>query len=298
MAPKRKPHSNTSLATAASSDEDTISGFQVVQRPIPTKNSLAAVPADQESDGDEIKPSDGIRENGVPIKRQPQPKRKAVAKIPTKDVASPRKKKAARRIVARPPSPEKAAAAAAPEAAKSPPRKKAAAVASTTDAANSPRPKKAAARTEAAKSPPPKKAAVVATTEAANSPRPKKVAARTDVAGTPPPTGPGDKTANVAASLEAAASAGAEDLAQDGEYDAEKHFKEKSQTYRYLWLMVLTLEQEHSLFLKGAFLKINDAKASTLNTKLKKLSVQAIKQQLKWNDTDKEVMRVLLNLIK
>jgi hypothetical protein len=203
-----------------------------------------------------------------------------------------------RRIVARPPSPEKAAAAAAPEAAKSPPRKKAAAVASTTDAANSPRPKKAAARTEAAKSPPPKKAAVVATTEAANSPRPKKVAARTDVAGTPPPTGPGDKTANVAASLEAAASAGAEDLAQDGEYDAEKHFKEKSQTYRYLWLMVLTLEQEHSLFLKGAFLKINDAKASTLNTKLKKLSVQAIKQQLKWNDTDKEVMRVLLNLIK
>ena len=62
--------------------------------------------------------------------------------------------------------------------------------------------------------------------------------------------------------------------------------------------MVLTLEQEHSRSLKGAFLKIDDAEASVLNTEIKKTYMQEMEQQLSQNNIYGEVMNVLINLIQ
>jgi hypothetical protein len=71
---------------------------------------------------------------------------------------------------------------------------------------------------------------------------------------------------------------------EEEEYDAEKHLKEKSERYNHLWQVVLRAEEQLSrsfkeAFLeraeeqlscsfKEAFLKLNDAKASVINTKV------------------------------
>ena len=124
---------------------------------------------------------------------------------------------------------------------------------------------------ETAKSPASKKAT-------ANFPQPKKAKATTEVAGTSPlAVSPFEMTG--AAMLPEA-------------------LREKSQRYMYLWQMVLTLEQEHSRSLKGAFLKIDDAEASVLNTEIKKTYMQEMEQQLSQNNIYGEVMNVLINLIQ
>uniref|UniRef100_A0A0A9GKR5 Uncharacterized protein n=1 Tax=Arundo donax TaxID=35708 RepID=A0A0A9GKR5_ARUDO len=133
-------------------------------------------------------------------------------------------------------------------------------------------------------SPPPKKAAAAATTEIPKSLEPK---------------GPVHAATEVLESPEAAVSAGAmEEQVQKVVYDAEKHLEEKSELYWYLWEEVLSLEAKFpGMIFKEAFLKMGDDKASKLNTNVKRQRVAEINQQLRSRDIQKEVAKVLANLI-
>lgn len=85
---------------------------------------------------------------------------------------------------------------------------------------------------------------------------------------------------------------------QEGEYDADRRFKEKSQRYPWVWQTIQTLEKEVSLPLKEAFLKMDDADAEALSNEFEEITRQAMKDLLWEKDNEKMVTDVLTNLIR
>jgi hypothetical protein len=77
------------------------------------------------------------------------------------------------------------------------------------------------------------------------------------------------------------------------EYDAEKHLKEKSERYSHLWQVVLRAEEELSRSFKGAFLKLDDTKASVLNAEVRNACLRKKRMQLKQKSICKKLFEYL-----
>jgi hypothetical protein len=80
---------------------------------------------------------------------------------------------------------------------------------------------------------------------------------------------------------------------EDEEYDAEEHLKEKSERYSHLWQAVLRAEEQLSFSFKGTFLKLDDAMASVINTKVGNACLRKKRVQLKHKAICKELFEYL-----
>jgi hypothetical protein len=69
--------------------------------------------------------------------------------------------------------------------------------------------------------------------------------------------------------------------------------KEKSERYSHLWQVVLRAEEELSRSFKGAFLKLDDTKASVLNAEVRNACLRKKRMQLKQKSICKKLFEYL-----